>query len=76
MLMCKGSHMIKSNFLIKGAQTVESEDTKTEKHNCKVAASMVVDALIDAGIVLEKDSSLAIEIAEEELVVRKALRKL
>lgn len=51
-------------------------DKEVEKEQCHEAANMIVDALIDAKIIREKDSSKAIEIAEEELLVRKAIQKI
>ena len=51
---------------------LSDEELKTQ---CRQAADMIVDGLIMAGIVDEKNSERAIEIAEEELIVRKALGK-
>lgn len=50
--------------------------SQTEKELCKAAAEMIVDALIDAGIIKENERNHAESIVEEELVVRKAIRKL
>lgn len=52
---------------------VENEVQRLQCHN---AASMVVDALIMAGIVSETDAEQAVGIVEEELIVRKAMNKL
>jgi len=51
-------------------------DEQTLRAQCHAAASIVVDALIMAGVVQELDAEQAVSIVEEELSVRKAMKKL
>lgn len=53
-----------------------SLDEQTLRTQCHNAASIVVDALIMAGILQEMDAEQAVGIVEEELSVRKAMGKL
>jgi hypothetical protein len=51
-------------------------DEQTLRTLCHTAASIVVDALMMAGILQENDAEQAVGIVEEELLVRKAIGKL
>lgn len=53
-----------------------NEEIEKEAQQCQEAADMVVDALIDGGLITLEMSDKATEIVMEELIVRKALRRL
>lgn len=46
------------------------------RQQCRAAADMVADALMMAGLLVEAHADQAVEIVEEELLVRKAMGKL
>lgn len=48
----------------------------TLQKQCRVAGSLVVDALMMAGIIKDSDGDRATEIAAEEILVRKTIGKL
>jgi len=49
---------------------------KEQEYQYKAAAGIIIDALIDAGLLKEEDGERALDIVTEELVVRKVIRKL
>ncbi len=51
----------------------ESEQLRTQCHR---AASIIVDALMMAGLLKQLDADQAVGIVEEEIIVRKAMHKL
>ncbi|MES2984588.1 MAG: hypothetical protein V4735_05310 [Pseudomonadota bacterium] len=57
---------------------MRAEKTQEEllKAQCQSAADMVVDALVMAGILDNRNAMKASEIAAEEILVRKAMGKL
>jgi hypothetical protein len=55
-------------------KTQAEDDTEpTDKLGSGDLAALIVDALLRAGIVREEDVKRAVEIAEEEIEVRKSL---
>lgn len=51
-------------------------DTNHEIEQCRIAAVMIVDALVMSGLLKEADFDQAEGIVQEELLVRKAMSKL
>lgn len=55
---------------------MEKISTQLEKEQCRETAGILVDALIDAGLISEHDMEKTAEILEEELIVRKSIRRI
>lgn len=46
------------------------------KKESEITANIVIDALVDAGVIKKKDMDLAAEIAAEEILVRRSMEQL
>jgi hypothetical protein len=58
------------------ARPTQDDHARDEQHplSSESLAALVVDALIEGGVIKKEDAEKAIQIAAEEIQVRKALR--